>query len=98
MKIWYKNEEVEVERVCSKVSYFEKGAKKPCDVEYEPNEKDLMTATDKCLARMTDCRKRITRIVGEVFVETKTARLHIRKFIIKWNKKGNRVCEWINEA
>lgn len=97
MKIWYKNEEVEVERVCSKVSCFKKGQKKPFDVTYEPCERDLITATNSCLEYLFDCDKSVTRIIGEVFVETETERLPIRKFLIKWDKKGNRVCTMIEE-
>ena len=97
MKIWYNNEEIEVKRVCSKVTSYKKGGKKPFDVTYEPCERDLRTATDYCLSYLFDCDKSVTRIVGEVFVETETKRIPIRTFLIKWDKKGNRVCTMIEE-
>lgn len=98
MKIWYENKEIEVESICSKITSYKKGQKKPFGVIYSPNEHDLGTASDYCLMYLFDHDKEITRIIGEVFVETKTERLLVRTFLIKWDKNGNRVCTVIDKS
>lgn len=98
MKIWYENKEIEVERICSKITSYKKGQKKPFGVIYSPNEHDLGTASDYCLMYLFDHDKEITRIIGEVFVETKTERFPVRTFLIKWDKNGNRVCTVVDKS
>lgn len=98
MKIWYKNEEIEVESICSKITYYKKGQKKPFDVIYRLCEDDLETASDYCLIHLFDCDKSVTRIIGEVLVDTKTERFPVRTFLIKWDKNGNRVCTVVDKS
>ena len=98
MKIWYENKEIEVESICSKIRSYKKGQKKPFGVIYSPYEHDLGTASDYCLMYLFDHDKEITRIIGEVFVETKTELLPVRTFLIKWDKNGNRVCTVIDKS
>ena len=98
MKIWYENKEIEVERICSKITSYKKGQKKPFGIICSPNEHDLGTASDYCLIHLFDRDKEITRIIGEVFVETKTERFPVRTFLIKWDKSGNRVCTVVDKS